>query len=55
MGVAPAKIISVVILLFEVALVTLVTLVSLPNIIIATKNKQTSVRKIYNFKRIIGI
>jgi len=40
MGVAPAKIISVVILSFEVALV------SSPNIIIVTKkSEQTSVRK----------
>ena len=44
MGVAPAKIISVVILSFEVVVVTLV---SSPNIIIIVtkKSKQTSVRK----------
>ena len=43
MGVAPAKIISVDILSFEVALVTLA---SSPNIIIVTKkSKQTIVRK----------
>ena len=42
MGVTPAKIISVVILSFEVALVTLVTLASSPNIITVIKkvNKQ---------------
>ena len=42
MGVAPVKIISVVILSFEVALVTLASSL---NIIIVTKSKQTSVRK----------
>ena len=45
MGVALAKIISVVILLFEIALV------SSPSIILVTKkNKQTNVRKICNSK-----
>ena len=44
LGVAPVKIMFMVILSSEVALV------SSPNIIIVTiKSKQTSVRKIYNF------